>query len=340
MTGEEVAEMLVASARRVAITICREGAMAGLPRATFMGDLELIMLVSAALIECVTFRSIFDYEKRNGRKVPTVTLTGFEREIGRAGDNEFNGGFDTIWRLSEKELRGPTAMFRLMQSAGGDSVRMKSLAERSCVDWVLRKMSCGMIPTEVMDDLDRYGKINTAFDGFCVSEAWKVDFASMKICGGIDKIDLLNLPESSQTYDAFISYRRIDGDVFARLINQEFEHRGIKCFFDVERMANGEYRVQILSSLKSAMNFVFVMTEMSLVGLDNPDDPLRIELEAANRLKRRITIIVPPRVSRDLTYTRLPGSLDYLRRLNSYRLDVGENFESSIQKIIKQGLGR
>ena len=340
MTDEEVAKMLVSSARRAAISICSEGAMLGLPRATFMGDLELIILVTSALIECVIFRSIFVYEKGNVRKVPTVTLNGFMREIGRAGDKEFNGGFDTIWRLSEKELRGPTATFRLMQAAGGDYVQLKSLAERSCVDWVLRKMNCGMIPTEVRDNLDCYGKINTAFDGFCVSEAWKVDFASMKICGGIDKIDLLNLPESPQTYDAFISYRRVDGDVFARLINQEFEHRGIKCFFDVERMVPGEYRLQILSSLKSALNFVFVMTEMALVGLDNPDDSLRIELEAANKLERRITIIVPPRVSRDLTFARLPSALDYLRRLNSYRLEVGENFESSIDRIITLGLGR
>ena len=340
MTVEEVAHMLVSSARRAAIIMCSKGVMSGLPRATFMGDIELVMLVASALIECVIFRSIFDYEQRNRRKVPLVALNGFVREIGRIGNNEFNGGFAAIWQLSEKELRSPTASFRLMQAAGGDYVRMKSLAERSCVDWVLRKMNCGMISTEVHDNLDLYGKINTAFDGFCVSESWKVDFASMEILGGIDAIDLANMPESPQTFDVFISYRRIDGDVFARLINQEFEHRGLKCFFDVERMVNGEYRLQILSSLKSALNFVFVMTEMALVGLDNPDDPLRIELEAANRFDKRITIIVPPRVPRDMTYARLPSTLEYLRMLNSYRLEVGENFEATLQKIIKQGLGR
>ncbi len=339
MTVEEVANMLVPSARRTAISICSEGALSGLPRATFMGDVELIMLVTSALIEDVIFRSTFDYVNKNGRQVSSVVLNGLMREIGQAGDNEFNGGFNTIWRLSEKELRDPTAMFRLMKAAGDDYVQIKSLSERSCVDWVLRKMSYGIIPTEVRDNLDRYGKINTAFDAFCASEACKVDFVTMKARGVIDKIDLLSLPESTRPYDVFISYRRIDGDVFARLINQEFEHRGIRCFFDVERMANGEYRLQILSSLKSALNFVFVMTEMALVGLDNPDDPLRIELEAANRLERKITIIVPPRVSRDLTYARLPSSLDYLRTLNSYRLEVGENFESSLDRIIKQGLG-
>ena len=67
---------------------------------------------------------------------------------------------------------------------------------------------------------------------------------------------------------------------------------------------------------------------------------MRIELEAAIKMEKRITIIVPPRVSRDLTYVRLPRNLEYLRTLNSYRLEVGEHFESSVNKIIIQGLGR
>ena len=340
MTIEEVADSMVSSARRTAVALCCDGPVAGLSRATFMGDAELIMVFASALLEHVVFGSSFDYVSRNGRNVPTVKLNGLISEIGRAGDREFNGGFDTIWRLSEKELRNPTATFQLMQAANGNYAEMKVLALRSCVEWALRKMCCGMITTEVRDNLDRYGRINTVFEAFCAGESCKIDYSNMVISGGIDRFDLQDIPESVQAYDVFISYRRIDGDIFARLINQEFEHRGIKCFFDVERMGRGEYRMQILSSLKSALNFVFVMTEMAFVGIDNLDDAVRIELEAAIKMEKRITIIVPPRVSRDLTYVRLPRNLEYLRTLNSYRLEVGEHFESSVNKIIIQGLGR
>lgn len=341
MTAEEVASSLVSSARRSAISLCdRDGALNGVPHATFMGKAELLMLVTSSLIEDVLFAASFDYVRKNGRNVPVYLLNGFIQEIGRVGDLEFNGGFDTIWRLSVKELRDdPTAMFRITQAAAGDYDRMKMLARRSCVEWALRKMNCGMIASEVLNDLGRFGRINTAYDVFCASEVCKIDISSLKVCDGIDKFDLSKLPASEKVFDVFISYRRVDGDIFARLINQEFEHRGIKCFFDVERMGRGEYRMQILSSLKSALNFVFVMTEMSFVGLENPNDPVRIELEAANRLSRRITVIVPPRVSRDLTFARLPCSLDFLRTLHCYRLEVGENFESSLDRIITQGLG-
>jgi hypothetical protein len=340
MTIEEVADSMVSSAHRTAMALCCDGPVAGLSRATFMGDAELIMVFASALLEHVVFGSSFDYVSRNGRNVPTVKLNGLISEIGRAGDREFNGGFDTIWRLSEKELRNPTATFQLMQAANGNYAEMKALALRSCVEWALRKMCYGMITTEVRDNLDRYGRINTVFEAFCAGESCKIDYSNMVISGGIDRFDLQDIPESVQAYDVFISYRRIDGDIFARLINQEFEHRGIKCFFDVERMGRGEYRMQILSSLKSALNFVFVMTEMAFVGIDNPDDAVRIELEAAIKMEKRITIIAPPRVSRDLTYVRLPRNLEYLRTLNSYRLEVGEHFESSVNKIIIQGLGR
>ena len=342
MTAEEVASSLVLSARRSAISLCdRGGALNGLPHAAFMGEAEQLMLVASSLIVDVLFAASFDYVRKNGRNVPVFLVNGLIREIGQAGDREFNGGFDTIWRLSVKELRDdPTAMFRITKTAAGDYARMKTLAERSCVEWALRKMNCGMIASEVLNDLGRFGRINTAYDAFCASEVCKIDLSSLRVCDGIDKFDLSKLPESEKAYDVFISYRRIDGDIFARLINQEFEHRGIRCFFDVERMGRGEYRMQILSSLKSALNFVFVMTEMSLVGLEDPNDPVRMELEAANRLARRITVIVPPRVSRDLSFVRLPSSLDFLRTLNNYRLEVGENFESSLDRVITQGLGR
>lgn len=342
MTAEQVANSLVSSARRLAISLCdRGGALNGLPHAAFMGEAEQLMLVTSSLIEDVLFAASFDYVHRNGRNVPVYLVNAFIREIGRAGDLEFNGGFDTIWRLSVKELRDdPTAMFRITREAAGDYARMKELAERSCVEWALRKMNCGMIAPEVLNDLGRLGRINTAYDAFCASEVCKIDLLSLKVCDGIDEFDLSKLPASEKVYDVFISYRRIDGDIFARLIYQEFEHRGITCFFDVERMGRGEYRMQILSSLKSARNFVFVMTEMSLAGLENPNDSVRIELEAANRLSRRITVIVPPRVQRDLTFARLPCSLDFLRTLNIFKLEVGENFESSLKRIITDGLGR
>lgn len=341
MNAKELAASLVSAARRDAISFCENGGvLSGLPRATFMGKVELLMLVAASLLENVLYTASFDYIHKNGRNVPGFLINGLIREIGRCGDREFNGGFDVIWQLSVKDLReDSTVMFRITRDAAGDYDKMRVLSGRACADWLLRKMNCGMIASEVLSDLGRYGRINTAYDIFCATEAHKIDFMELEVCDGIDAFNLSTLPMSDSSYDVFISYRRIDGDIFARLINQELVHRGLKCFFDVEKMQRGEYRNQIFSAMKSASNFVFVMTEMSLVGLDNPNDSVRLELEAARMLSKRITIIAPPRVSRDLTYVKLPESLDYLRQQNSYRLDVGEYFASSIKKILTDGLG-
>ena len=329
---------IVTEARLVAAEMCNSGCISQLPRATYMNHVDVIMVVTVSLIEALVFRSEERYVIENGRNVPTAGMKGLVREIAGIGEQEFNAPFSRFWTAAENELRGPDVGIRMMQDRS--NIPYHTRIVYLCADWAIKTLSCGIMPSEVTGCSAMYNAILGDYERFCKLLLSELDFSTLPCTTGIEAFDLQSLPDSEVAYDVFISYRRIDGDVFARLINQEFEHRGIKCFLDVERMVNGEYRVQILSALKSALNFVFVMTEKALVGLDDPEDSLRIELEAAGRLDRRISIVAPPRVPRDLTNIYLPSTLEYLRGLNSYRLDVGENFESSIQKIIKQGLGR
>ena len=333
----ELLDGIVSEAKRLAVDLCKTGELSHLPHSVFMGEGARYMIVAAALVQGVLFRAQAAYLDTEAANVDARVQKRVSEAVAVAGDRAFNGGFSAVWIASERGVRGPDAMSRLMDEAAGSPERLSMLSIRSCADWMLRTTAAGFIPGEVRGDLDRYGRIITAFMTFADNAAVRLRYDRLRPAETVDA--LVDLPAPRSPCDAFISYRRIDGDVCARLLNQEFERRGIRCFLDVERMGNGAYNPQILSSLAHAPNFVFVMTEMALRGLDDPEDPVRIELEAAWKYARRITVVAAPRVPRDLSSLRLPPELSYLKEQNVYRLDVGEFFDASIEKIIDRGLG-
>ncbi len=329
---------IVLEAKRVAVELCTKGDLSHVPSATFMGAAQRYMIVAASWLQGVLFRARDAYLENQGAAVDARVLKRVLKGFAEAGERAYNGGFSSAWIASERGIQGADAMSRLMTEAGGELNRLSALAIRSCVDWMLRTTSCGFIPQEVGGSLELYGRLITNYEMFADDMAVRLPFCRLRPPNAVGMEEVP--PPPSRPCDVFISYRRIDGDVCARLLNQEFEHRGLRCFIDVERIGNGEYNPQILASLAHAENFVFVMTEMALQGLDDPEDPVRIELEAARRFGRRITIVAAPRVPRDITYLRLPPELEYLKEQNVYRLDVGEFFDASIEKIVTLGLGR
>ena len=67
-----------------------------------------------------------------------------------------------------------------------------------------------------------------------------------------------------KTLDVFISYRRSNGSQLASLLKVHLEIRNLSVFLDVDRLEAGKFDNNLLQSIRSARNFVLVLTPGSL----------------------------------------------------------------------------
>lgn len=140
----------------------------------------------------------------------------------------------------------------------------------------------------------------------------------------------------TQKYDVFITYRRDDGLNYAQLLFQALEKRGYKCFLDVRDMQDGEYEKRIMSALRKAPNYIFLLTEGSLQRLNKTGNSVYNEVHEALRLHKKVIPVAPSGVSRNLCGAKLLEEFDCLRALSVSRLETGEFFEESVNNIAKR----
>lgn len=67
-----------------------------------------------------------------------------------------------------------------------------------------------------------------------------------------------------KTLDVFISYRRSTGSQLASLLKVHLQLRGFSVFIDVERLEAGKFDNNLLDSIKSAKNFILVLSPNAL----------------------------------------------------------------------------
>lgn len=68
----------------------------------------------------------------------------------------------------------------------------------------------------------------------------------------------------NKTLDVFVSYRRATGSQLASLLKVHLQLRGFSVFIDVERLEAGKFDNNLLDSIKSARNFVLVLSPQAL----------------------------------------------------------------------------
>ena len=64
--------------------------------------------------------------------------------------------------------------------------------------------------------------------------------------------------------DVFISYRRANGSQLASLLKVLLTIRNLSVFLDVDRLEAGKFDNNLLQSIRSARNFVLVLTPQAL----------------------------------------------------------------------------
>ena len=138
----------------------------------------------------------------------------------------------------------------------------------------------------------------------------------------------------NKSYDIFISYRRSDGKLLARLLKESLEKRGYRVFLDMDELLDSVFDEHIIQAIQSAPIFLLLMTKQCFTRCHNPNDWVRMEIECAVRLRKNIIPINP-----DNLFTGFPKSTPpYLREvlaMHQYSaIDTGQLYQVSIDKLI------
>ena len=92
-----------------------------------------------------------------------------------------------------------------------------------------------------------------------------------------------------KSYDIFISYRREDGNAFARQMQLKLENYGYRVFLDVEELKDGVFDQRIIDAITGAKVFIALLTPRYLCRCANDKDWVRKEIECA--LQNEIHIV-------------------------------------------------
>ena len=142
----------------------------------------------------------------------------------------------------------------------------------------------------------------------------------------------------NKSYDIFISYRRSDGKLLARLLKESLEKRGYRVFLDMDELLDSVFDEHIIQAIQSAPIFLLLMTKQCFSRCYNSNDWVRMEIECAVRSRKNIIPINP-----DNLFTGFPKSTpSHLREvlaMHQYSaIDTGQLYQISIDKLINDRL--
>lgn len=96
-----------------------------------------------------------------------------------------------------------------------------------------------------------------------------------------------------QRYDIFISYRRIGGAQYARILQLMLQQRGYRVFLDYDELTDGKFGDHIQNAIKDAPIFMLVLSKEALVRCKNEGDWVRREIQLAISEGKHIIPINP-----------------------------------------------
>lgn len=136
-------------------------------------------------------------------------------------------------------------------------------------------------------------------------------------------------------FDAFISYRREGGYEMARLIQLCLQEKGVECFLDLEEARVGEFDKRLLDAIRSAPNFILILTPGALDRCVNEGDWVRREIEEAAQSDCTIIPVYYPDFQWPThLYDKLPPEVVQLEKQESV-LVSREYHASMIQTIFE-----
>ncbi len=220
------------------------------------------------------------------QQVPTWSVEDVKEWVKQIGFAQFSESFvesrvdgDLLLQLSEEMLREDIQMRngilrrRFLRELGN----LKRVADYSCCDSNgLNKFLQSLGPEYSIYTYDLinagidYDTLMTINDEQLLSECGiKNKIHRLRIQQGarVERGDISITDESGsidKSLDVFISYRRSNGSQLASLLKVHLEIRNMSVFLDVDRLVSGKFDNNLLQSIRSAKNFVLVLTPGAL----------------------------------------------------------------------------
>lgn len=94
-------------------------------------------------------------------------------------------------------------------------------------------------------------------------------------------------------YDIFISYRRVGGAQYARILQLMLIQRGYKVFLDYDELTDGVFSDKIRAAIKEAPVFMLVLSSGSMTRCANEGDWVREEITLAVKQQKHIIPVNP-----------------------------------------------
>ena len=105
--------------------------------------------------------------------------------------------------------------------------------------------------------------------------------------------NLTNMEKQSPKYDIFISYRRVGGAQYARILQLKLAEKGYNVFLDYDELTDGVFKDHIIKAIKSTTIFIVVLSCGALERCKNENDLVRQEIELALSQNKRIVPVNP-----------------------------------------------
>ena len=139
--------------------------------------------------------------------------------------------------------------------------------------------------------------------------------------------------------DVFISYRQAKGRDIARCLQLALAARGANCFIDLHGVRKGKSNEKIYSVIEHAKYFVLLITKGTLDGCFESDDWLRKEIEHALEARVPIVPVVPSGHPKLFSDRPLPKSIGEIGKMQISELNLDEDFESDVDRLMEERLG-
>lgn len=139
-------------------------------------------------------------------------------------------------------------------------------------------------------------------------------------------------------YDIFISYRRVGGAQYARILQLMLIQRGYKVFLDYDELTDGKFGEHIKAAVKEAPTFMFVLSKGALDRCKNEGDWVRREIQLAISENKQIIPVNP-----DDSFDRIPEDIpddikDVLSTHQHSFVYFGQTLGDNVDSIVKNRL--
>lgn len=139
----------------------------------------------------------------------------------------------------------------------------------------------------------------------------------------------------NQKYDIFISYRRLGGAQYARIIQLMLSQRGYRVFLDYDELTDGKFGEHIQAAIKEAPIFMLVLSKGALDRCKNEGDWVRREIQLAISEGKHIVPINP-----DNSFDGVPDGIpeDIKREVETHQhseINFGQTLGVTVDYMLK-----